>query len=96
MSFRRMVITSAVIALTVVSTVALSTSAGASEVRSDTVTASDAECGKMYLWGREVQNEPYNRAASLARCRDSQPVNHTAETTANAEAPQNQSLQPAQ
>jgi len=28
----------------------------------------DGQCGRMYLWGREVQNEPYNENARLARC----------------------------
>lgn len=30
--------------------------------------AKEAQCGKIYVWGREVQDQPYNQKASAARC----------------------------
>jgi hypothetical protein len=37
-------------------------------IKNDENAAASDECGKMYLWGREVQNQPYNEKARLARC----------------------------
>lgn len=59
--------------LTLLMAVTIPAMASEEELQIVEPAAADLECGKMYLWGREVQNEPYNREASLARCKDSPP-----------------------
>ena len=69
MNARKITLLSATLLLATVFNIAIPLYCNAKDIKNSEQYMNNPECGKMYVWGREVQDEPYNRTAKEARCR---------------------------